>query len=243
MADYHRCTPEPDCFDGQIKIGPFEHYPGTPGYTGYTTWIEDNTQYVKTSYSKIINVYPEQPAYKINTSSWTTITDNLGSGTTSVTIPAADFVQGVNTLHFQENNTYPTKFDWTLYIDQGITPEEYTNTFTYDTYGNVTSATDALGNTSYFSYDSHHIYVTSAIDALNHTTTATYDFNTGQVVSMTNAKGNTVFFEYDILGRVKKRINPDFTEKEVIYNDQSNTVTIYDELDHYPSSTTMVLAA
>jgi RHS repeat-associated protein len=233
MADYHRCTPEPDCFDGQINIGPFEHYPGSPGYTGYTTWIEDNTQYVKTSYSKVINEYPEQPDYKLNTSSWTTITDNLGSGTTSITIPAADFVQGINTLQFQETNTFSTKFEWTLYINQGSTPEEYLNTFTYDIYGNVTSATDALGNTSYFGYDSHHIYLTSATDALNHTTTATYDFNTGQVVSMTNAKGNTVFFEYDILGRVKKRINPDFTEKEVIYNDQSNTVTIYDELDHY----------
>jgi hypothetical protein len=39
MAEYFRCysTNPPDCFDGSTKIGPFEHYPGTPNYTGYTT--------------------------------------------------------------------------------------------------------------------------------------------------------------------------------------------------------------
>jgi RHS repeat-associated protein len=232
MADYHRCTPEPDCFDGQIKIGPFEHYPGSPDYTGYTTWIEDNTQYVKTSYSKIINEYPEQPDYKINTTSWVQITDNLGPGTTSVTIPAADFVQGINTLYFQENNTYPTKFDWTLYINQGASPEEYCSTFTYDTYGNMLSATDHVGNSTLFGYDSHHTYLTSITDALTNTSTAAYNFQTGSITSITNSQGITTSFEYDILGRVTKRINPDLTEVEAVYDDQYNMVTIYDELDH-----------
>ena len=43
-AEYIRCVsiPEPDCYEGETKIGPFEHYPGSPNYTGYTTWIEDN---------------------------------------------------------------------------------------------------------------------------------------------------------------------------------------------------------
>lgn len=40
-------------------------------------------------------------------------------------------------------------------------------------------------------------------------------------------------FEHDLLGRVIKKINPDLTEKEVVYKDQNNYVTIYDELDHY----------
>jgi RHS repeat-associated protein len=231
MADYHRCTPEPDCFDGQIKIGPFEHYPGSPDYTGYTTWIEDNTQYVETSYSKIINEYPEQPDYKINTTSWVQITDTLGSGTTSVTIPAAGFVQGVNTLQFQENNIYPTKFDWTLYINQGSTPEEYSSYTTYDSYGNILSITDASGNTATFGHDPHSTYLTSITNALNHTTTLTYDFDTGLLTSITDPKGNTTSYEYDILGRVIKKINPDLTEREAVYDDINNYVTIYDELD------------
>jgi hypothetical protein len=39
MADYYKCYQgdPPECFDGQTKIGPFDHCPGTPNYTGYTT--------------------------------------------------------------------------------------------------------------------------------------------------------------------------------------------------------------
>jgi RHS repeat-associated protein len=233
LAEYLRCTPEPDCFAGEIKIGPFEHYPGSPNYTGYTTWVEDNTQYVQTSYSAIVNEYPEQTEYKLNNGSWTTITSNLGSGTTSTIIPASSFVQGLNTLQFQETNTYTTKFAWTLYIDQGATPEEYINTCAYDTYGNLTSFTDAMNNTTFFGYDSHYLYLTSVTNALNQTITATHDFNTGLLTSITDPKGNITFYEYDILGRVTRKIHPDLSELEAVYNDANNYVTIYDELDHY----------
>jgi RHS repeat-associated protein len=242
MADYHRCTPEPDCFDGQIKIGPFEHYPGSPDYTGYTTWIDDNTQYVETSYSKIINEYPEQPDYNLNTTSWIQITDTLGSGTTSATIPAADFVQGVNTLYFQENNTYPTKFDWTLYINQGITPEEYITGYTHDTYGNTTSITNAEGHTTTFEYsaDYHHAYLTSRTDMVDGqeiSVSTTYDFTTGNQTSRTCACGSTTDYEYDSLGRLTRVIYPlvlgeqERAEYKICYNDTTNTVTLYNETD------------
>jgi RHS repeat-associated protein len=235
LADYFRCHPgtPPDCYDGQTEIGPFEHYPGSPDYTGYTMWIEDNTQYVQTDYSAVVNEYPETVEYRLNGDTWIQITDNLGSGTTSVTVPASSFVQGVNTLEFQESNTFPTKFEWTLYIDQDATPEEYVTSYTCDSYGNVTSIADALGNTTFFEYDSHHIYPASIISALNRTIIATYDLSTGLLTSVTDAKGNTTSFEYDILGRVTKRIHPDYSELEAVYDDQNNSVTIYDELDHY----------
>jgi RHS repeat-associated protein len=236
MADYLKCvnTDPPECWYGETKIGPFQHYPGTPGYTGYTTWVEDNrTQYVKTSYTQVVNEYPETVEYKLNNSSWTTITSNLGSGTTSTTIPLSSFVQGINVLQFQESNTYSTKFEWTLYMDQGATPQEYITTLTYDTYGNITAATDPLGNTTLFGYDSHHTYLTTVTNALAQPITVVYDFNTGWITSVTDAKGNTTAFEYDLLGRVTKKIHPDNSEIEAVYDDQNNTVTIYDELDHY----------
>jgi RHS repeat-associated protein len=232
MADYYKCYDFEDCFDGQTKIGPFEHYPGTPNYTGYTTWVEDNTQYVKTSYTAVINEYPETVEYNLNNNSWTTIIENLGSGTTSTTIPASFFVQGLNTLQFKESNTYSTKFDWALYIDQGAVPQEYVNSMTYDSYGNMTSFTDALGNTALFGYDSN-MYLTSVTNALTQTMTATYDFNTGWLTSVTDAKGNTTLYEYDLLGRVTRKIHPDLTEVKAVYDDSNNTVTIFDELDHY----------
>ncbi|MGD2249992.1 MAG: RHS repeat-associated core domain-containing protein, partial [Candidatus Methanofastidiosia archaeon] len=236
MADYYKCY-NMDCWDGETKIGPFIHYPGTPGYTGYTTWVEDNrTQYVKTSYTQLVNEYSEKTEYNLNSNGWTTITNELGSGTTSTTIPAASFAQGLNTLQFKESNTYSTKFDWVLYIDQGYTPEEYVTTYTYDTYGNMTSSTDANGNTTFYEYDSHYLYLTSVTDALNHTVQSTRDFPTGLVTSIQNAQGNTVSFEYDISGRVTKRVNLDLTEVKAVYDDFNNAVTVYDELDHYITS-------
>ncbi|MBU7025318.1 MAG: hypothetical protein HXS48_00135, partial [Theionarchaea archaeon] len=231
LADYIRCH-DMDCFDGETKIGPFEHYPGSPNYTGYTTWVEDRTQYVQTHYSAVVNKYPEKVEYKINNSSWTVITNNLGSGTTSVTVPATSFVQGLNALQFQESNTYSTKFEWTLYMDQGAIPDESTSSLTHDSYGNITSITDALGNTTSFWYDSYHIYLTSVTDALDRTITATYDFNLGLLTSITDAEDHTSSFQYDLLGRITKKINPDLSEKEAIYDDQNNCVTIYDEMDH-----------
>ncbi|MBU7038627.1 MAG: exo-alpha-sialidase [Theionarchaea archaeon] len=235
MADYFRCysTSPPDCFDGSTKIGPFEHYPGTPNYTGYTTWVEENTQYVKTSYTAIVNEYPEMVEYSLNDSSWNEITDNLGSGTTSTLIPESSFVQGANTLQLRESNAFSTRFDWVLYIDQGATPQEYMTSLAYDSNGNVISATDAKGNTTLFSYDSHYMYLTSLTDTLSRTISAAYNFTTGWMISVTDAQGNVTSYEYDELGRVTKKILPDLAELEVSYDDQNSTVTIYDELDHF----------
>ncbi len=233
-ADYTKCVtvPDLDCYDGQTEIGPFEHYPGSPNYTGYTTWIEENTQHVKTSYSAIVNEYPKKVEYNLNSSSWAEITSNLGTDITSITISPDQFVQGVNTMQFRDSNTYSTKFSWTLYINQGSTPQEYSTQFTYDSYGNLTSITDAGGHTTTLAYDTHHFYLASITNAFNNTVTTTYDFNTGLLTSITDAKGNTTSFEYDILGRVTKKINPDLTEKEAVYTDQNNSITIYNELDH-----------
>ncbi|MGC1121758.1 MAG: RHS repeat-associated core domain-containing protein [Candidatus Methanofastidiosia archaeon] len=236
MANYFRCynTNPPDCFGGSTKVGPFEHYPGTPNYTGYTTWVEENTQYVKASYTAIVNEYPAKVEYNLNSSSWTEITDNLGSGTTSTTIPASSFIQGSNTLQLRESNTFSTRFDWVLYIDQGVSPETYTTSFTYDSHGNITSVTDASNNTTVLGYDStYSTYVTSITNALNDSINATYDLSRGLLTSATDAKGNTTSYEYDVLGRVTKKINPDLAEKEAVYNDENNYATIFDELDHY----------
>jgi len=62
--------------------------------------------------------------------------------------------------------------------------------------------------------------------------TATYDFATGKVTSITDPRGSTTSFTYDISGRVTKKIHPDLTELEAVYSDPTNTVTLYDELDH-----------
>jgi YD repeat-containing protein len=216
MANYFRCCSSnpPDCFDGSTKIGSFEHYPGTANYTGYTTWIEENTQYVKTSYTAIVNEYPETVEYNLNNSSWNEITDDLGSGTTSITVLASSFSQGMNALQFRESNDYSTRFEWALYLDQGAITDEYVTTHSYDSYGNLTSATDPAGHISTYacSADFQHAYVTSISDSLGNTVTISYEFTSGLITKITDENGNTSSYEYDLSGRIVKRINPDLTE-------------------------------
>ncbi len=233
-ADYTKCTGG-DCYDGQTEIGPFDHYPGSPNYTGYTTWIEDNTQYVKTSYSTIVNEYPEKVEYNLNSGIWTEITSNLGSGTTSITISADQFVQGVNTIQFRDSNTYSTKLEWTLYINQGATSQEYITTFSHDVYGNLTSIVDPKEHTTTFTYSAGygHAYPTSITNAEGATVSAVYDFAAGTILSVTAPEGYTTSYQYDLLGRVTKIINPDSSEKRAVYDDDDNSITLYDEFSHY----------
>jgi RHS repeat-associated protein len=104
--------------------------------------------------------------------------------------------------------------------------------FSYNSYGNLTSFTDVEGNTTLYEHDLNHIYLTSITNALNQTIEVTYDFHTGWLTSIKDLRGNTVSYEYDIIGRVTKKIHPDLTESEAVYDDQNNCVTVYDELDH-----------
>ncbi len=56
----------------------------------------------------------------------------------------------------------------------------------------------------------------------------------GILLSLLMPEGTpTSQYEYDLLGRLKKKINPDLTEREAVYDDVNNVVTIYDELDHF----------
>jgi YD repeat-containing protein len=132
-------------------------------------------------------------------------------------------------------NTYATKFEWTLYIDQGAQPEEYITSYTHDVYGNLTSITDTETHTKTYSYSAQyqHAYMTSITDALGNTLSVLYEFETGLVSSITTPNGTTSTYQYDLLKRVTKKVNPDLTEKEIVYDDINNCVTIFDELDHF----------
>ncbi|MDE3089950.1 MAG: hypothetical protein KGJ80_11270, partial [Chloroflexota bacterium] len=72
----------------------------------------------------------------------------------------------------------------------------------YDTYGNVTSTTDALGHTTTTLYDSiYHLFPQSVTNALNQTTTSTYDYRLGRVLSTTDPNNATTSYAYDVFGR------------------------------------------
>jgi len=140
-----------DCDDGWASIGPFTHYPGTLGYLSYSTnpslGGKSNSFSVTTNWK----AYPVQVKYNIDGSPWETITSNLQN--TTVTIPVT-ITGGSHMLYFSESSSYSTKFSWWLYVPVDNTPDTYTTSMQYDTYGNLTSLTDAESNIVSFTYSS-----------------------------------------------------------------------------------------
>jgi RHS repeat-associated protein len=217
---------------GYDPVGPFVHYPGTSGYVNYTLWMEGRVQYVKTTYNTYQNKLPAACSYKLNSGSWTQITSDLQDDCAQITIPQQNFSLE-NTLQFSESSSYTTRFSWALYVPVDSTPEVYEKSFAYDTYGNMTSATNDYG-TVHFVYGPEYnaAYMTEIIDPLQNTISAVYD-DLGNITSITDARGYTYQYEYDLLGRLLKKINPDLTEREAVYDDGNNMATIYDEKDTF----------
>ncbi|NIM96034.1 MAG: hypothetical protein GTO18_20225 [Anaerolineales bacterium] len=90
-------------------------------------------------------------------------------------------------------------------LTEVINPRGFLTSYTYD--GTLlTSTTDALGNTTTYSYTLDG-YLASVTDPLGNTTSYTYDED-GQRTSMTNALGNTWSYSYDELGNLVDTTDP-----------------------------------
>ncbi len=82
-------------------------------------------------------------------------------------------------------------------------------TYEYDSLGNLTSATDRVGNTTQYVYGNPSLshYITEIIDPLGRTTARTeYDDN-GRIIATIDAKGNRVEFNYDLSGHTQTIFN------------------------------------
>jgi len=233
--------------EGYQPIGPFTHYPGTLGYQSYTKnpgFGQSSTSFTVTTNWK---AYPIQVKYNLDNSDWTTITSNLKNTTAQKTVPITD---GSHTLHFSESSFQKTKFSWTLYIPVDNSSSTYVTSITYDTYGNVTSITDAESTTTAFTYSSaySHAYLTEISTTVGQDTIATraaYDSNRGWITSVQEPKGvdtgsgYDTLYTYDVLGRIIKKefpLLPGQSQRsylEAVYDCENGTVTLIDPLGHY----------
>jgi RHS repeat-associated protein len=239
--------PECDIYQGWAYIGPFTHYPGTLGYQSYSTNPSCGEQAYNFSVTTNWKAYPVQVQYKIDSDTWTTVTDSLSNGTAQITAPISD---GSHTLYFSESSAKNTKFSWTLWVPVDNTPNTYTTSMQYDTYGNVTSVTDAESNTTSMTYSATYSYaylteVSRTVGNDTITTRTTYDSNRGWVTSTQQPKGvdagsgYDVLYTYDAVGRVTKKEFPLLAGQqnrsyiEFVYDDTNRTVTVIDPLRHY----------
>jgi RHS repeat-associated protein len=244
------CTgipPDLECDDGWASVGPFTHYPGTLGYQSYSTnppmGGKAHTITVTTNWK----AYPVQVQYNIDGSSWETVTSNLQNQTVQTPV---SITSGSHTLYFLESSAKQTTFSWYLYVPVENAPDTYTTTMQYDTYGNVTSVTDAESNTFSFTYASAYSYaylteISATVGTDTITTKATYDSARGWITSIQEPKGVDAgsgydyLFTYDLLGRITKKEFPLLSGQsqrsylEAIYDDTNRIVTIIDQLRHY----------
>jgi len=231
----------PDFEEGYAEVGPFQHYPGTAGYTGYSVsrnGAKTNVT-VTTNYNVPTDYYPVMVSYRFNTQLWEAITQNLYSSVKVHPISASELTAGMNTLYFSESSGNLTKFSWKLCVPIYAPPREDIMTQNaYDSYGNVVSSTDAEGLVTLFEYGSEygHAYCTrTTVDpnGFNITSSGNYYFDRGLVASITNPEGYATYFEYDNLGRMIRTVNPDGTQLVTVYDDENRTVTSYNELGNF----------
>jgi RHS repeat-associated protein len=235
--------------EGYQPIGPFTHYPGTFGYQSYSTnpaLGQSSTTFTVTTNWK---AYPVQVQYKMNSESYHTLSSNLKN--TTVKHTATGFIDNSsNTLYFTESSAYNTKFSWYLYVPVNNSPDTYTTSLAYDSYGNVTSITDAESTTTSLTYSATYSYaylteISSTVGQDTITTKMTYDSNRGWITSTQLPKGVDAgsgydyLYTYDVLGRPTKKEFPLLSGQgqrsyvELVYDDTNRTVTIIDPLRHY----------
>jgi RHS repeat-associated protein len=110
--------------------------------------------------------------------------------------------------------------------------------YTYDSYGNMLTKTDANGNKLCFEYAAttnqpyQSAYLTKVADSAG-TTVATfdYDLNTGNKIKATDPKGNIYRYEYDAIGRLTREYldnsDTDVGISRILdYNDTDNILTM-----------------
>jgi YD repeat-containing protein len=120
----------------------------------------------------------------------------------------------------------------------------------YDSYGNVTSITDAESNTLSLTYSASYSYaylteISATVGQDTITTKATYDSYRGWITSIQEPKGVDAesgydyLYTYDLLGRITKKEFPLLSGQaqrsylEAVYDDTNRTITIIDQLKHY----------
>ena len=103
----------------------------------------------------------------------------------------------------------------TRYLDAGNTP---ITSYSYDSFGNLISAADPLGQETTWSYDDSHMFPVSETNALHQRASYTYDPATGAPLSLTDSNVYTTRWGYDVFGRLIQEFRPSDSVPSLSYN-------------------------
>ncbi|TGK50046.1 hypothetical protein EHQ16_12625 [Leptospira kanakyensis] len=126
-----------------------------------------------------------------------------------------------------KDNTYEYNNHQIVRITQfADNPKSRSKSFTYDSYGNVKSESDYLGNISQYEHDDKiHLFQTKIINPLGHIFQKQYEYKFGNLLQSIDPNGALFEYEYDKYGRrIREKIpgNSDWT-LEVEYQNTGRT--------------------
>jgi RHS repeat-associated protein len=115
-----------------------------------------------------------------------------------------------------------------------ITEDPTASSFSYDSIGNVLSATDATLQTTTFTYEPVFNKLTSTTDPLGHVTAFTYD-TSGNLLSATDANGNVSSYQYNSNGLPTQSTDALNQTTKFTYDSSGNLASVTDPLGNKTS--------
>ena len=172
----------------------------------------------------------------------TTVTDPLGNQTTYRFNPQGYVIQATDALGQTTAFNRAPGTNLLLSVTgnalcpvcapRGAGPSSYT----YDLNGNLLTSTDALGNTTTYTYDPTFNQVASITDALNNTSNFAYD-TSGNLISVTDQNRNKSTFAYNANGLLLSATDPVGNKTSISYDQYGNPVSVTDALGNVSTST------
>ncbi len=165
----------------------------------------------------------------------TSVTDPLGNQTTYQFNPLGFLVAVTDALGQMRTFTRDPGTNLVLGIHGGASCSvcgagtSGDQTFTYDTRGNLLTRTDALGNTTTFTYDPAFGKIASITDPLGNATTFTYDGG-GNFLRRVDANGHAIAVTYDSTGLPGTISDPLGSTVTLSHNSVGDTITAMDQL-------------
>ena len=113
-------------------------------------------------------------------------------------------------------------------MTEEIYPDGNNIQYTWNSYSEPLTYTNANGYTSYYTYDNAYGNLPVIKDPLSNLTTMTYTA-TGRVQTITDPNNHVTTYQYDSQDRVTTVVNPDGTTLLYSYNSQGNVISSTDE--------------
>jgi RHS repeat-associated protein len=177
-------------------------------------------------------VDPSAPTSPVTT---TTVTDPLGHQTTYRFNPQGYVIQATDALGQTTAFNRASGSNLLLSVTGNAhcpicgPPGVGDSSYTYDSSGNMLTASDALGNTTTYTYDSVFNEVTSITDPLGHKKTFSYD-GVGNLTSAVDENGNKSTFAYNSNGLLVFATDPLGNATSIGYDSFLNPILITDPL-------------